>query len=260
MMNEFFELSKKLNEHLKLNTLPVGVKLFRTVEEMNNCVRRRPNNPIALCQMIGQSRYIGRTLGGTMNELDACALGVAILGFVDYPKDILDGIRFKGLYHKDEEVSKKVFSETPRFKVGSYAGILTSPLHKCPVDPDLVIFFGNSAQMLRLIHGYVWSSGERLTFSSSGEAACADAIIPTMKTRKPSLTIPCNGARILSIVQDSELIMSVATESLNAIIEGMKSTHKGGIHYPPTFQMTYVTPQPPVSHFIGSKGPKAADK
>ena len=258
-MSKFSELNDRLNQFLKLNTFPVGIKLFRTVKEMDEVIKRRPDNKIALCQMIGQSRYIGRALGGTLNELDACALGVATLGFIDYPTDILEGRRFKGLYHKSEEISKRVIAETPRFEVGSYEGILTSPLHKSPVDPDLILIFGNSAQILRLIHGYVWSSGERLSFSSSGEAACADAIIPTKKTRNPSLTIPCNGARILSVVQDSELIMSVPAESLEIIIEGMENTHKGGIRYPPAFQMTYISPQPPVSQFIGMGGPRAVD-
>ncbi|MCW3974849.1 MAG: DUF169 domain-containing protein [Candidatus Bathyarchaeota archaeon] len=255
-MSKFSELNDRLNEFLKLNTPPVAIKLFKSSEEMKKYVKRRPRNKIALCQMLGQSRYIGRVLGGTAKELDSCALGVAVLGFTDYPEDIAEGKRFKGLYHRNEDISKKVFAETPRFEVGVFEGILSSPLSKSPIEPDLIIFFGNSAQIARIVHGYVYGTGERLVFSTSGETACADAIIPPILTGKPSITLPCNGARILSAVQDSEMIISVPMLSIESIIEGMKKTHEGGIRYPPTFQITYISPQPPVSHFIGMKPPE----
>jgi uncharacterized protein (DUF169 family) len=259
ILSNFSELNNRLNEFMRLNSHPVAIKLFKTTEDMEKFVKRRPRNKIALCQMIGQSRYIGRVMGGTAKELDSCALGVAVLGFIDLPEDIANGRRFKGLYHKNEEISKRAFAETPKFEVGKYKGILSAPLSKSPVEPDVIIFFGNSAQIARIVHGYVYGTGERLIFSTSGEAACADAIIPPIMTGKPSITIPCNGARILSAVQDSEMIISVPMKSIESIIGGMEKTHKGGIRYPPTFQITYVSPQPPVSHFIGMEGPEGRE-
>jgi len=254
-MLNFRELSGRLNEFLRLSTYPVAVKLYERAEDLEKATVRRPEAKVAICQLFAQARYIGRVLGGTLSDVDICVFGTTALGFTEYPDDVREGKRMLGIYHATEEGGKKVFSEIPRFKLGTYSALIAAPLHRTPVTPDVVLFYGNPAQILRLIHGYVWRTGERLTFSCSGEGTCADAVVTPMKTGKPSLAIPCNGIRILSIVQDSELIMGVPTMLLDPILEGMDATHKGGIRYPPTFQMTYLTPQPPVSDVIG-RAPK----
>jgi len=250
MMN-FREMSGRLNEFLRLNTYPVAVKLYEKAEELEKTTIRRPQAKVAVCQLFAQARYIGRVLGGTLRDVDVCVFGTTALGFTEYPDDVQEGKRMLGIYHATEEVGKKVFDEIPRFKSGTYSALIVAPLHRAPVTPDVVLFYGNPAQILRLIHGYVWKTGGRLTFGCNGEGTCAEAVVLPIKTGKPSLAIPCNGIRVISIVQDSELIMGVPTAWLEPILEGMDATHKGGIRYPPTFQMTYLTPQPPVSEVIG---------
>ena len=244
-------LESKFNEHLKLGCSPVAVKLFEKAEDLDKVVKRRPANKIAICQLFGQARFLNRMLSGTINELGECVIGAAAFGFVDYPKDVGEGKRMVGIYHATEGIGKKVFAEIPRFKAGTYQAMLAAPLHRCPIDPDVVIFFGNSAQMLRLIHGHVWKTGRRLEFSCVGEVVCADVVVGAMKMGKPSLSIPCNGSRILSAVQDTELMMGIPFKLMDEILEGLDATAKGGVRYPPAFQMVYLTPQPPVSHRIG---------
>jgi len=250
-VSDLKNLESRFNEHLKLGCSPVAVKLFEKDEHLDKVTKRRPANKIAICQLFGQARYLNRTLGGTINELGECAIGAAAFGLADYPKDVGEGKRMVGIYHATEAIGKKVFAEIPRFKAGTYQAMLAAPLYQCPIDPDIVIFFGNSAQMLRLIHGHVWETGERLEFSCVGEVVCADVVVRPMKTGKPSLSIPCNGSRILSAVQDTELMMGIPFDLMDKTLEGLDATAKGGLRYPPAFQMVYLTPQPPVSHRIG---------
>jgi uncharacterized protein (DUF169 family) len=245
----------RLNGYLKLSSSPVAVKLFKKTEDLDQATKRRPANKVAICQLFGQARYLQRVIGGTAGELGECAIGAAAFGLADYPEDVREGKRMVGIYHATEEVGKRVFAEIPKFDLGTYEAILAAPLHGCPVEPDVIIFFGNSAQMLRLIHAHVWKTGERLKFSCVGEVVCADVVVEAMKTGRPSLSVPCNGARILSAVQDSELMMGIPYELIKEILNGLEATSKGGVRYPPAFQMVYLTPQPPVSHRIGRKPP-----
>ena len=59
-------LSAELIETLRIRTIPIGMKLFEDVEEMNQIKGlRSPTKDFhfTMCQMVGQSRTAGFTLG-----------------------------------------------------------------------------------------------------------------------------------------------------------------------------------------------------
>ena len=74
---DFQGIVEGLNRYLKLKAMPIGMKRFRTVEEMEAVPRIRRPDPaekLATDQVVGQSRWIGWTLGITMENLmgDQC--------------------------------------------------------------------------------------------------------------------------------------------------------------------------------------------
>lgn len=73
----------------------------------------------------------------------------------------------------------------------------------------MVIFFGNTAQIYRLIQAYLYNKGGRLEFGLCGEALCADVITAPIQTQKPVLGLPSNGARLLSWPSDDEIACGV---------------------------------------------------
>ncbi len=70
----------------------------------------------------------------------------------------------------NQDVAVRGTEGIPRLELGKYKALLAASLEKIPLLPDGVLFYGNTAQMLRLIQGYNYDRMERLIFSTNGEA------------------------------------------------------------------------------------------
>src|SRR4030095_17201252 len=59
-----------LNQYLRLRSIPIGMKLFETVEEMEAIPQiRRPRVKHTTDQIVAQARQLGFTVGITMADL-----------------------------------------------------------------------------------------------------------------------------------------------------------------------------------------------
>ena len=95
------------------------------------------------------------------------------------------------------------------------------------VEPDVVVIYGNVAQMLRIVNGYLYNTGNRLEISASGDAGlCSDTVAIPMITGKPHLAIPCNGGRLMSLPNQTEMACGIPFEEVEHILEGMRFTGK----------------------------------
>ena len=57
----------------------------------------------------------------------------------------------------------------PKFEHGRYASLFASPLRNHPFEPpDVVVVFGNSAQVMRLVQAALYHQGGYLTSSFGG--------------------------------------------------------------------------------------------
>lgn len=66
----------------------------------------------------------------------------------------------------------------------------------------------------------------------AGESACADSWGRALKTREPSLSIPCYAERRCGGVHDEETLMAIPPHFLLKTIEGMKRLAANGLSYP----------------------------
>lgn len=253
-------LAGRIDRLLRPESYPVAVKLYKDKEELKEvkekdgrAVRMVEGKNLAACQLIGQARYMGRVTGGTCETASMCMYGSWVLGFEELPVEYMHG--YVRSYFTTEEVAERNFATTPRFEVGSYSGILAAPLEKMPVEPDVVVVFGNTAQVYRLIHAYNHNKGVRLEFSSNGEAgACADMIALPALTQKPSIALPCNGARMLSWPSDDGLAFAIPAAGLEDIVAGLEFTHAGMIRYPLTWVHLDWEVQGRIKNVIRGKG------
>lgn len=83
----------------------------------------------------------------------------------------------------------------PRIPHGKITAIVSGALHRVDSDPDFILIYGNSAQMLRIIQGALWNEGGRITVSTFGDAVCADTISKAFLTGEMQIAIPCLGDR-----------------------------------------------------------------
>ncbi len=231
------EAARKIDELLRPTSYPVGVKLFKNSDELEKIkdetgrpIRRIEGKNLAVCQIVGQARYYGVIRAATKENASMCMLGAGVLGFDEVPVEYIHG--YVAAYFINEEVAENALTNTPMLKEG-YEAILVAPLSKIPVVPDVIIFFGNSAQILRLILAYNYNKGERFEFTTNGIAGlCADVIARPILTQKPHVAIPCNGGRVLSWPSDDGLACGIPISALEDIIDGLEFTHRGMIRYP----------------------------
>ncbi len=236
-MGKWKELDDRLNRYLRLATFPIGVKLIENKEELKNISRlKKPDKKIALCQIFSYSRYYGWTMGLTEEE-NICPLAEIAIGFVE-PYDIfLEGYFFVGRYHETQEGAKKTSEMIPKMPYGKFSAIVSGALDRIDYDPDFLMIYGNSAQMLRIIQGALWKEGGRVTMSTFGDAVCADTISNVYLTGRLQVALPCLGDRRFGLAKDSDLVASIPLGIVDSVIEGLEGTHRAGSRYPIPYEI-----------------------
>ena len=86
--------------------------------------------------------------------------------------------------------------------------------------------------MMYFINGLQWSGYKSFDWGVVGESACADSWGRALKTRQPSLSIPCFAERRYGGVLDDEMLMALPPEQVAKAIAGMTALAKNGFRYP----------------------------
>ena len=77
--------------------------------------------------------------------------------------------------------------------------------------------------MIYFINGLQWAGYKRFDWSVVGKSACADSWGRALKTREPSLSIPCFAERRYGGVLDDEMLMALPPDYLPKAIAGMEA-------------------------------------
>ncbi len=229
------ELAADLVALLKLRTLPIGLKLFEDVAEMERVPGlRRPaeGKRFSTCQLVTQARIGGQTLAITEASLLPFMTCGAVIGLKEPPEFFASGEAMTGVWFENQEAAREHQAQMPRV-APRYQGLVASPLRMGRLDPpDIVLFYANPAQMILFINGLQWKTYRRLDFSVTGETACADSWGRALATRQTSLSIPCYAERRYGGVADDELLMALPPEELAVGVEGLKGLDRTGLRYP----------------------------
>jgi len=237
-MGNYEELDNQLNKYLRLATFPIGVKLLENSEDLNDVkYLKKPEHKIALCQIFSYARYYGWTMGCTKED-NLCPLAEISIGFEKSNKLFEEGAFFIGRYNETKEAAKKTSSTMPQLTYGQYSAIVSGALSRIDFKPDLILIWGNSSQIMRVIQGYLWKRGGRISMSTFCDGVCADTISNAMLTGELQVAFPCLGDRRFGLAMDSDLIASIPFGIVEEIIEGMEKTHKAGTRYPIPYQIS----------------------
>jgi uncharacterized protein (DUF169 family) len=224
-----------LYRFLKLKTLPVGMKRFATVEEMEAVPRIRrpaPNEKLATDQIVGQSRWIGWTIGVTMDNLMGAQCG-AVIGLHPRDEEWLSGRHMHGVWFGTLEDSAAHQAAMSCASYGNYRALAVSPLTAGRLDnPDICLIYATPGQMVTLINGLQYTGYEKYTFTAVGESACADSWGRALATGEPSVSIPCYAERKFGGVQDDELLVAMPPSYLPKLVDGLAALDRNGLRYP----------------------------
>jgi uncharacterized protein (DUF169 family) len=112
------------------------------------------------------------------------------------------------------------------------------------LEPDLIMVYGNPAQVMRLIQGALYNEGGAVSSSSMGRLGCA-AMITVMKTGECRYLVPGNGDRVFGMTQDWEMTFMMPSAKIDNVLDGLEKTHKSGIRYPITSFFNFQATFPP---------------
>lgn len=228
------EAAEKLYKYVKPKSRVVGIRFFQSRIEADSILKsqRRPRKRLTICQIINTARLYGWTWTVFSEDAD-CILGSSVLGLRDADENFRSGEIFMKLgYVTDKEAAKRFADAVPKIKEKK-EGFVVGPLEGLEVEPDLVIIYGNGAQMMRVINGAVYATGERLTFGAIGDIGiCGDGIAEAYNTQKPQLVVACYGERRFGHTSDDEIAMVIPFKYLEKVVEGIEKTHNAGIRYP----------------------------
>ncbi|MCP4294735.1 MAG: DUF169 domain-containing protein [Proteobacteria bacterium] len=241
------KLQSALDKLVHLETSPVTVKLLAPGEQLPDRIKQPKRDlkvEIAICQAVAYSRKYGWSIAIRGEDL-SCPLAAATFGFKPKLEYMIEGHACNQMYTQDLKAGARTEAEVENVPFGTYEAIVTAPLQRTNFDPDLVVIYGNSAQVQRLVTAALWHEGGRINSSFSGRLDCSDEILVPLKSGKPEVVLPCYGDRVFAQTQDHEMAFCFPWNWAGKIIEGLEGTNKGGVRYPvPTF-LKYTPEFPP---------------
>jgi uncharacterized protein (DUF169 family) len=209
-MTDLKEVEQALNTHIRPLTFPLAIKMLKSESEIPEKTRRpfeQMKKRVAICQGIGMARKLGWTIAMGKEDMQ-CSLGAAPFGFFKNIELYKEGNLAAGMFTASKEAGKREEDLIDRFEHGLYSHILVSPLNRTAFEPDLLMVYGNPAQVMRLIQGALYNEGGAVQSSSMGRLGCA-AIITVMKHDECRYLVPGNGDRIFGMTQDYEMTFMV---------------------------------------------------
>ena len=227
------ECVNSLNKLLKLRTIPIGMKLFSTQEEMEKVEKiRRPNGVFTTDQIVGQACRNGWTVGITAEDLVGAQCST-VIGLHPRSEEWLSGKHMAGVWFQTEEESSIHQNAMDVVPYGKYEAMAVSPLASGRLDPpDICLIYATPAQMILFINGLQWSGYKKLEWGCVGESACADSWGRALSTGEPSLSIPCFAERRYGGVMEDELLMAIPPHFLPKVIDGLEHLSRNGLRYP----------------------------
>ena len=233
---DYAKASEDLKAKLRLRADPIALKLFESKEALE-AVRgiRRPEAGVrfSMCQLIGQVRWLGFTLGITHDNVMPDSNCGGVVGLNAPSRKYLDGTMFHDVWFATVEASREHQAQMPRVPAGRYHALAASPLAKGRLDPpDAVLVYATPGQMILLVNALQHRRYFRADFTVTGETACADAWGRGLATGEPSISIPCFAERRYGGVQDDELLVSLRMEHVHEVLAGLDWLAGRGIRYP----------------------------
>ncbi len=255
-------LQTALDKYVKPATGVVGIKLLKEGETVPGKVKRPENDfgkRLAICQANTLARKYGWVLA-LRYEDQACPIGSVVLGFGEPLPFYTDGNLANGMYTENLEAGACSEAAVRRFDYKQYSELVVGALQRFPLEPDLVLVYGNAAQVMRLVHAALYAKGGALTSSFTGRGECSEIIVQTMQSNECQVILPGNGERVFGQTQDDEMAFTIPADKIDSVTKGLEATHKSGVRYPIPNFLIYQPKFPPKYHELEKLWRQEEDK
>lgn len=238
------EAARELKEALRLRTEPLGVAFLTDAASLPEKTRRPSQvlgKKVTICQGVTMARVYGWSVGLTPEDL-ICVPAMLAFGLAPEPDP---GQEMASLlcdvgFHRDIDSARHEVETLSRFSPQEIEALYLAPLERLARNPDVIVVYGNPAQLMRLIQGATFGLGERVQGDFGGKVECSSYLIGPFKTGQVRVIIPGMGDRIFSMTQDDELVVSFPARLLESILKGLaEAAKKIGARYPVTFYQNF---------------------
>ncbi|GAB4367521.1 MAG: DUF169 domain-containing protein [Deltaproteobacteria bacterium] len=239
-------LSAHLEKYLRVPTFPLGIRSCKPEEPLPEKVKvpsRHLGVKVAICQAISIARRYGWTMAVGREDV-SCPIAKAVFGFETRNEYYTSGSLADGMYASCREAGEQFENALAKFGEGEYARVVAGPLSRLSFEPDTVLVYGNSAQVLRLLNACLYKKGGSLTSEFSGRGDCSDIVIRGKQTGKPQVILPCYGDRIFGMTADDEMAFTFPFSMGDEVVEGLEKTHAGGVRYPVPIYLRFQAEYP----------------
>ncbi|CAM5796849.1 MULTISPECIES: DUF169 domain-containing protein [Brevibacillus] len=256
------QLREAIQSFIRPDTFPVGIKIVKSQSELP-AKAKRPSQDlgylITICQAVSFSRRYGWTIA--MNGADlSCPIAQVAFGYEEQLPFYSEGHLACGMYTDSLEAGAKSEQDVPKLSREESGYYVSFPLERAPFDPDVVVIYGNSAQVMRLVAGMLYKRGGSIPSTFSSRADCADIAIKPLQTGEPQVIVPCYGDRLFAQTQDHEMAFSFHFRDAAELVEGLEGTNRGGIRYPIPTYLRYQAEFPPTYQKLASMFPGAVSE
>jgi uncharacterized protein (DUF169 family) len=263
-MVDLKRVNEVFNANLHPQSFPVAIKMCKSDSELPDKVRipqRDLGLTISLCHSIAMARRYGWTMA--VDKKQSCYVAGISLGFLPLKPDVIDGTfpASLGIWGMTKEQAAAQIENMPKFETGKYKYAVIAPLERANFEPNVILFYGNPAQVWVLLSAYLSGNGKRgLDVTLASGAGCTSYITRTIQNDEAQFVLVGTGERLVPHTQDYECAFSIPASKIEKTVQGLEAGYRTGVfRYPvPTF-MRYNSQHPPGyaemrKHLLGEEG------
>jgi uncharacterized protein (DUF169 family) len=250
-LKELQDLGKELHGRLRLKTSPIGIKMLKNEDEIPQGTVRPKKDlgyQLAACQAYALTRRQGLSVVQLLEDM-WCSEAVIGFGLSGAPDFFLEGNTRFPQEVETLEAGHIWAQRFPRLDPKKYVGFASAPLETINFTPDVTVIYCDSAQLKMLTGSVIWKHGHGVQSDLVNMGACVYSVVPTMKSGKCNVAVPCGGDRAYAMCQDDEMIFSAPVEELNNLVQALRhlAQYQNRVPIPfvmrPEFPMreTYIT-------------------
>ena len=231
--------ARKIERHLKLPTLPVGVRFWREGETIPDNAGTPPRRKYTYCQILSMIRFNAeedRDITLIKQDDLTCHLAMGVLGYEDMPPNVTEGN--SGIHFYDRDLCISAMATIPKIPFRVKA-ITIGALENLPIVPDVIVMGVTPGRTNKVMDGAMWYKGGSFAVRyGNGCGACGNATAePMTSDQVATLAFMCHGARRWGGFEDNELGCGVRIDKFDVWVAGMEATWLTGHSYPPAHQL-----------------------
>jgi uncharacterized protein (DUF169 family) len=187
----------------------VGIKI--STERPEDIMRTE--NVTEYCTFVGIARTGMRFY--SQNDDISCPLARYNLGLQEFDENTTNGL-IRSLIGwgdaKTEDVGMKYLETRIPLKLEEKF-IIFFPYPDKDYEPDIIIEFTNPGNLMAKVRRHTYLTGEPINCTASGVGAlCGECTAIPKTTKKPTISLGCNGTRERAKLENNELILAVPSE------------------------------------------------